>query len=197
MRELEFQITGVLDERVNLNQQQRHSGKSRAFSLVLIVVSVGLVIRTGQPNAGAAHVALVHGKTVRADRMLVMVDNSSSMGGTENEVRFQLGRLLASGVSISNQVNIPGFAISINDPYSLYPILIQKLADDPRIDTVYVISDFSAGDSNANDSASYSAFIDTLRKRRLRLYWATVKKDPIPEYYQLARMQGGDVISLK
>jgi hypothetical protein len=197
MRELEFHVRGRADDGRSLNRHQNGFGKIRAIPLVLIVVCAGLIIRTSQHNAGAGHVALVHGTTVRADRILIMVDNSSSMGGTDAEVRFQLGRLLASGASISDEVNIPGFAISFIDTLSLLPSFTQKVAEDARIDTVYIISDFSAGDSNANDPAASAAFIETLRKRRLRLYWATVRDDPIPEYYQLARMTGGDVIPLK
>src|SRR5438128_1593761 len=134
MRELEFRIKGFTEERLELESHRDRRRVSTA-SVVLVVISVVLAIKISQPNPGAAHIALVHGKEVKADRVLILIDNSGSMAGTDNEVRFQLSRLLASGISVSNQVNVPGFAISLTDSYSLLGTFNKQVAEDPRIDT--------------------------------------------------------------
>jgi hypothetical protein len=147
--------------------------------------------------AAPARTARVQATDVRADRVLVIVDNSGSMAGTADAVEAQLSQLRAAGISIANRVNVPGFAISFTDQYSLFPAIIERASADKSIDAVYVISDFSQGDDEGNEPAAVERLSRILRDRRMRVYWASVRENPGAIYYRLARTSGGDVIGMK
>jgi hypothetical protein len=168
---------------------------------VVFVVGVALhVQQTGGLSSGSltrvapSHVAHINATQITSDRLVVLVDNSGSMAGTGQTVQSQLQQLSAAGISIANRVPIPGFAIASADQYSLLETLLQGLAANPSADAVYVISDFSLGDEEANETAAHERLRMALSERGARLYWATVRDAPPPMYYALARDSGGNVI---
>jgi hypothetical protein len=172
-------------------------------STIAVVVVVGVVLHLQQTggltsesltHVAASHVARINATQVTSDRVVVLVDSSGSMTGTEQTVQSQLQQLTNAGISIVNRVPVPGFAIASADPYSLLDTLLQGLASNPSADAVYVISDFSVGDEAANDTAAYERLRMALHDRGARLYWATVRDTPPPMYHALARESRGDVI---
>lgn len=195
MREIAFHVEGFTRrrDRDRLEKRSRARAGHIALTPIVAVVLVGAVLPVRQLD-GPTHVARVHATDIRADRVVVLVDGSGSMAGTDQNVQSQLDQLRAAGISIANRVNIPGFAISFTDAYSLLGILLERVAANPSADTVYVISDFSQGDHDANEPVAYERLRTVLRERRLRLYWATVRDAPLPIYYAIARQSGGDVI---
>ena len=206
MRELSFSVVGLASkrDRDRLEKQSRRSDGGMPFARTIAVVFVAGVAlhvqQTGGPNssslthAAASHVAHINGMQITSDRVVVLVDKSGSMAGTDQTVQSQLQQLSAAGISIANRVPISGFAIASADQYSLLETLLQGLAANPSADAVYVISDFSAGDEQANDTVAYERLRVALYDRGARLYWATVRDAPPPIYYALARDSGGNVI---
>lgn len=206
MRELGFSVVGLIHkrDRDGLEKRSRRDGGdmpvARAVAVVIVVSVVLYMQQTGGLTGGSlthvapSHVARVNATQITSDRVIVLVDNSGSMGGTDQTVQSQLQQLTAAGISIVNRVPVPGFAIASADQYSLLEILLQGLAANPSADAVYVISDFSLGDEAASEITAYERLRRALRDRGARLYWATVRDSPPPTYYALARDSGGDVI---
>jgi hypothetical protein len=206
MRELGFSAVGLIRkrDRDRLEKQSKRNGGGMSLAptiAVAVVVSAVLhVQQTGGLTTGslthvaASHVASINATQITSDRVVVLVDNSGSMAGTEQTVQSQLQQLSAAGISIVNRVPVAGFAIASADDYSLLDTLLQGLAANPSADAVYVFSDFSVGDDAANDTAAYERLRMALHDRGARLYWSTVRDAPPPMYFALARDSGGDVI---
>ena len=206
MRELGFSAVGLIRKRDRdrlEKQSRRTSGNVHFASTIAVVVVVGVVLhmqQTGGLTSGSlthvvpSHVTRINATQITSDRVVVLVDSSGSMTGTEQTVQSQLQQLTNAGISIVNRVPVAGFAIASADQYSLLDTLLQGLASNPSADAVYVISDFSVGDEAANDTAAYERLRMALDDRGARLYWATVRDTPPPMYHALARESGGDVI---
>jgi hypothetical protein len=206
MRELGFSAVGLIRkrDRDRLEKGSRRDGAGMPLpSTIAVVVVVGVVLHVQQTggltsesltHVAASHVARINATQVTSDRVVVLVDSSGSMTGSEQTVQSQLQQLTNAGISIVNRVPVPGFAIASADQYSLLDTLLQGLASNPSADAVYVISDFSVGDEAANDTAAYERLRMALDDRGARLYWATVRDTPPPMYHALARESGGDVI---
>ena len=206
MRELGFSAVGLIRKRDRNRlekRSRRNGGDIPLASTVAIVVVVSVVLhmeQTGGLTTGslthvaASHVARINATTITADRVVVLVDSSGSMAGTDQTVQSQLQQLSAAGISIVNRVPVPGFAIASADQYSLLETLLQGLAANPFPDAVYVISDFSVGDDTANETAALERLRMALHDRGARLYWSTVRDTPPPMYHALAQDSGGDVI---
>ena len=205
MRELGFSAVGLIGKRDRdrlEKQSRRNSGNVHFASTIAVVVVVGVVHvqQTGGLTSESlthvvpSHVTRINATQITSDRVVVLVDSSGSMTGTEQTVQSQLQQLTNAGISIVNRVPVPGFAIASADQYSLLDTLLQGLASNPSADAVYVISDFSVGDEAANDTAAYERLRMALDDRGARLYWATVRDTPPPMYHALARESGGDVI---
>ena len=148
--------------------------------------SGGVIVMDDSVNMVEA-LANINATRITADRVVVLVDSSGSMAGTDQTVQSQLQQLSAAGISIVNRVPVAGFAIASTDQYSLLDTLLQGLAANPSADAVYVISDFSVGDEAANDTAAYQRLRMALHDRGARLYWSTVRDAPPPAYFVLAR----------
>jgi hypothetical protein len=192
--ELRFRCERIPGTRRRLERQLRPPHKPSLLLPLLVLGVVGAVASSNRDLASTARAAMVFGTEVVGDRVLVLVDDSGSMSGTEDAVQAQLTRLRAAGIELSHRTTIPGFALSVTDSYAVAPALIQGMAADRAIDMVYVLSDFSAGDDQANDAASIALVARLLRERRARVYWASVRDVPAPVYYDVARESGGAVI---
>lgn len=217
MREVDLRLEARLDQ--DGPWRRKSQGKSRlllngrALVVTLVTVLVIFAVRSNPNSSGPTqfdsgpsqfgvgssrlnatreHIAVVNNKEVKGKRVLVLVDNSGSMIGKDPEP--QIAKLAAAGISVTHRVNIPGFAISFTDGYSMLSVLLRVLEADPTVDTVYVISDFAAGDEEANDPVARQQLQRTLSNQQARIYWASVNLDPGAEYYEIARQSGGDVI---
>lgn len=137
------------------------------------------------------------GAVVRGDRVLILADNSSSMGGDPIRIRDeQVASLRRAHDVLRDPVLTEGWAISVTNPgLSFLQPLEAALARYPDAQSVYFISDFDVGDDSDNDVEGPARLQALLRDRRLRLYLATVNK-PVPAVYaQLALESGGLVLS--
>jgi Mg-chelatase subunit ChlD len=205
MSELEFFARSLAEDGVQFEKKPRRPPANPLIAVAAVTILGAAVLRSGPRSAnlgagavgGPMHVAVVHGKEVIGNNVLVLLDNSGSMGGTNAQVQAQLNRLRVSGMSIENLVTIPGFSISLADTYAFLGILGTRIAANPSVDTVYVISDFSAGDEQANTPAAYRQLTKMVRDRQLRIYWSTVRDRPPPTYYDIARQSGGDVVPIE
>ena len=197
LADLRFRCAQIPGTRRRLERQLRPP-RAPSFLLPLVVLGVaGAVTTSNRSFAPTARAATVFGTEVVGNRVLVLVDDSGSMGGTADAVQAQLTRLRAAGIDVSSRAAIPGFAVSVTDPYAMVPALAQRLAADRAIDTVYVISDFSAGDDAANDPGSIALVTRLARERRARIYWSSVRDAPAAAYYAIARESGGAVILMR
>lgn len=201
MREVELRINAYLDPDRQWQRKSHRLPNGRALIVVMVAVVVVVAIGNGQLGSGSnqlgavlAHTAVVHGTDVRGERVLALVDDSGSMSDKGAEVLSQLDRLKSAGLSITNQVNVFGFAISFQERYTLLKNLETALATDPSIDTVYVITDFYGVDYRANQPEAFERMRELLTSHNVRFYWATVSEEPIQEYKELARQSGGCVI---
>jgi len=197
MRELRFHVHGVMGRpRHQGRHQWRRQSRFTSPSLVSVVfvAAVAAGISRGVLFTLPAHVASVYGTAVRGNHVLMLRDISGSMGGTDRTVDTQIGTLEAAGISLTDRADIPGFSISFTDTYSLLPALLAGINANPAVDTIYILSDFSAGDHHENEPEAVQHLARVLRERHIRLYSASVRDRPIAIYYDLARHSGGGVI---
>jgi hypothetical protein len=197
LAELRFRCARIQGTRRRLERQLRPPHTPSLLLPLFVLGVVGAVTTSNRDFAPTARAATVFGTEVVGDRVLVLVDDSGSMGGTDDAVQAQLTRLRTAGIELSNRATIPGFAVSVTDPYAMVPALVQGLAADRAIDTVYILSDFSAGDDGANDAGSIARVARLLREPRARIYWSSVRDVPAAAYYTIARESGGAVILMR
>ena len=116
------------------------------------------------------------------------------MPAANTSVNPQLSRMRAAGITVNNRVDVPGWSWGANYQWSFLNGLEDGVAKSPMVDTVYIITDFSAGDNEGNNAEGLSRFLRVLARRHLRLYWSSVR-DPVPaDYQRIARWSGGGVV---
>ena len=96
-----------------------------------LAVLGAVYLGAGEPGEGQWHVVLLHATEVRANRVIVLIDDSGSTAGTEPAVQFQLNRLAAAGIRIDRRTTIPGFAVSFSDRYNLLDTFDRTVAEHP------------------------------------------------------------------
>jgi hypothetical protein len=195
----EFRVTG-LDERSLRRTQSHRTWSSIAATVVVgawIVSSTsGPIVSDARGNAGA-DASNDPGAVVLGDRVLILADNSGSMSGEPTRIRDeQVASLRRAHNVLGDTVMTGGWAISARAPgYSFLQPLEEALARNSDVQSIYLISDFAAGDDADNDIAGRIRLQTLLRDRGLRLYLATANR-PVPAVYaQLALESGGLVLS--
>jgi len=168
LAQLRFRCARIQGTRRCLERQLRPPRTPSLLLPLVILLVIGVVTTSNHDFASSARAATVSGTDVIGNRVLVLVDDSSSMAGTEAAVQGQLSRLRAAGIEFSNRATVRGFAMSVTDRYAMVPALAQGLAAHPAIDTVYLVSDFSYGDDGVNDAESIALIARLLRERRGR-----------------------------
>lgn len=185
MEQLQFHVRGISDNEVR-HWKRRTSPRGRFLTWAAIGV-VGYIL-LGPSTAS------IRGASVSAYRVLVLVDDSTSMPDFNAAVRPQLDRFRAAGIPIDYQANVPGWSWGSNSGYGFLRELERAIAAGTTVDTVYVVSDFTAGDNTDNDAAGERRLRQLLGSRGLRVYFSSVR-DPVPlAYRQIAESTGGGVV---
>ncbi|MCZ6727378.1 MAG: hypothetical protein O7A98_08480 [Acidobacteria bacterium] len=121
---------------------------------------------------------------IRARRILLVVDDSGSMGSYLSQREDVLDQLAKRGVDVGNKVAISGSASGVREK------ITAGLAAHPNVDAVYLISDFHDGtDLVANDN--FDRLKSFLLARNVSLYLGTVALKPCPDQIRLADLTGG------
>lgn len=150
--------------------------------------------RFGKPTT------IINGKAFTATDVVLLIDASGSMRGTETILGRQTDQLQQAHVSVSNRSNTDGFGFSVNGPANnALHVLEQVLQAHPAADAIYLFSDFDPTNEryapDDDDAAGYQRLRDLLREGQRRLYLGTVRLRPREALIRIARESGGDVIS--
>lgn len=148
--------------------------------------------------------AFINGKALTATNVVLVIDGSGSMRGTEEKIRQLRERLQSAGISVGAEKRADGFGFGVATPRardnSLY-YLEEALRQDPAADAVYLFSDFDPTneiyDPDLSDAAGYARLRELLRQRHRRLYLGTVRMPPGEQLIRIAKESGGDVIESK
>ena len=186
----EFKISGIGGR--DAHRWRQASNPSRPVPLSwgwpgLAAAAVVAFIGLAPPTAS------LHGTDVSGSHVLLLVDISGSMPDARTTADPQIQAMRAAGISVANRIDVPGWSWGSGAAYSFLGALEGGISKSPLVDTVYIITDFTAGDDQGNDAAGLSRFRQLLARRHLRLYWCTVR-DPVPEdYRRIALWTGGGV----
>ena len=151
---------------------------------VLVVVAAVAVL--------ADPCVVVSGLCIRANEILLFIDDSGSMSQFRTETNEALNTIRSAGIVLNDSIPIGGSASGILEHFR------QGLKDRPRVDAVYMVSDFNDGSDliAGTDSTGYRTLLRLLRQRGIRLYLSTVNLAPCPDHVSLARATGGGWNSL-
>ena len=150
--------------------------------------------RFGRPTA------VMNGRRFTGTNVLLLVDTSGSMRGTEAILSNRTTDLQKAGITVANRSNTDGFGFSATGPANNgLHVLEQALQTHPDVDAIYLFSDFDPTNepykSDFNDPAGYARLRDLLRQGRRRLYLGTVRLKPPEPLVRIALESGGDLIS--
>jgi len=139
----------------------------------------------------------VHGVAVVGHRILLVLDNRSSMSAQSAEVNRQIAALRASLSASVFTVN--GFGTHSSGSDNLRAVLEQKLAQPRTFDAVYVLSDFNPIDkpTDCDDAAGLDRVRQLVRSSGVRFYLSTVRTMPPPALLAIARESGGGLIGVQ
>jgi hypothetical protein len=148
--------------------------------------------------------AFINGKALTATNVVLVIDNSGSMKGTEERITQLRQRLQSAGISVAAEKRSDGFGFGVATPRArdnaLY-FLEEALRQSPGADAVYLFSDFDPTDRpyepDFSDIAGYARLRELLQQGRRRLYLGTVRTQPGEELIRIAKESGGDVIESK
>lgn len=148
----------------------------------MILWSLFLLVAYGLLGSRSVEIG---GMRIRANAVLVLLDTSGSMNVHQARKDAALARLRSAGISTGDQEEIGGSASN------LLGKITEALAKRPRVDAIWMVSDFYDG-TDLNSDNRYEQLLRLLRQRRIKLYLSTV--DSIPHEYLInaARASGGD-----
>ncbi len=193
MSRFEFTVRGLTRSRVRqlrrtLSPRIGHGGAgvSPVKLVVLPLVVVAAVAVLADPSV------VVSGLSIRANELLLFIDDSESMSQFRTETNEALNAIRSDGIALDDSIPIGGSASGILEHFR------RELDARPRVDAVYMVSDFNdASDLIAGtDSTGYRTLLRLLRQRGIRLYLSTVNLTPCPDHVSLARATGGGWNSL-
>ncbi len=134
----------------------------------------------------------VDGVAVAGSHILVVQDNSGSVGDPNSELERQKALL---GTSVARLVKGVGFGVSSAHAATLLYVLEQSIPAEAGVDTVYVFSDFApaTAEYDCNDSAGPDGLRRLIRESKVLLYLSTVNMTPSSGMVAIARESGGGV----
>jgi len=210
MRRFEFQASVAREG--ELRRWQKRVPPANIFSFVLsggvgwiLLGLAGLYVYDAYLNYHSRFgkaTALIDGCPLTARNIILILDNSRSMEGTEGTVKQLRDQLQATGISIGAEEKSQGFGFSTTGPDdNALHTLEQALRNNPSADAIYLFSDFDPTSTpylpDAENTPGYSRLQELLRQGRRRLYLGTVRMPPPSELVRIARESGGDLIQNK
>jgi hypothetical protein len=155
--------------------------------------------RFGKPTAS------IDGRAFTASNVIVLVDTSDSMKGTDTILNRHLDQLRNTRVSVGNPSDVKGFGFSTTGPPdNALHVLEQALQKNSAADAIYLFSDFyppndapDAYPPNKDDGAGYERLRKLLQEGHRRLYLGTVRNLPDRQLVRIARESGGNLIESK
>ncbi len=139
----------------------------------------------------------VHGVAVIGSRILLVLDNSGSMGSESTEVNRQIATLRNS--LSPNVATVNGFGTISTGSDNLRTALEQRLSQSRAFDAIYVLSDFYPIDKpiDCDDAAGLARVRQLVRGSGVRVYLSTVRMMPSPALLAIARDSGGGLIGVQ
>jgi hypothetical protein len=211
MRRLEFHATSSEEE---VRRWQKQSRLVHPFGGVLsgsvgwfLIGLTGLYVYHSYLDYHSGfgrRTTFVDGRAVTATNIILLIDNSGSMRGTEQRIRDLRERLRRSGISIGSEKRPDGFGFGVATPgarENALSYLEEALRENPAADAIYVFSDFDptfeSYPPDESNPAGYARLREILRQGHRRLYLGTVRNLPSEQLIRIARESGGDVIESK
>src|SRR5262249_49775615 len=151
MRRFEFQASVAREG--ELRRWQKRVPPANIFSFVLsggvgwiLLGLAGLYVYDAYLNYHSRFgkaTALIDGCPLTARNIILILDNSRSMEGTEGTVKQLRDQLQATGISIGAEEKSQGFGFSTTGPDdNALHTLEQALRNNPSADAIYLFSDF-------------------------------------------------------
>lgn len=189
MDRLEFRIKGLTTGHVRRFQRLRRPPGSWPIGLPskgLILWPLALLVAYGLLGPPSVEIG-DGGQRIKAREVLVLVDVSGSMNAHQGRKDAALASLRSAGISTGDQVGIGGSSSNILET------IIDELAKRPRVDAIWIVSDFYDGSDlvKGSDTQRYDRLLRLLRRRGIRLYLSTVAQVPPPDHIRAARASGG------
>lgn len=159
-------------------------------------IAIGVAIAVLAADGGIVVPATrVNGVPVAGNHILVVQDNSGSVGDPNPELERQKVLL---GTSVSGLVKVVGFGVSSAGAANLLHVLEDAIPAQGAVDTVYVFSDFApfTPEYDCNDFAGLERVQRLIRQHHVRLYLSTVNMMPSQGLIAVARESGGDVLGI-
>jgi hypothetical protein len=139
----------------------------------------------------------LNGAPIAGSRILMVQDDSSSLGLVTDEVSRQISILRNS---LDPQISkVEGFGTLSTGRDNLRTVLEEKLPQMRGFDAVYVVSDFYPTDRgvDCDDAAGLERVRELIRHSGVRLYLSTVRMMPSPALLAIARESGGGLIGVQ
>ena len=209
MRRLQFRASVPSDEEVRQWKKQSRLmhpfiGALSANVGWLLIAVAGLYVYHSYLNYHsrfARPTAFINGKALTATHVVLVIDGSGSMSGTQDRIRQLRDRLQSAGISVGAESRSDGFGFGVATPRArdnaLYH-LEEALRQDPAADGIYLFSDFDPTtevyEPDLSDAAGYARLRELLQQKHRRLYLGTVRMQPGEELIRIAKESGGDVI---
>jgi hypothetical protein len=208
MRRFEFQANAANEDEVRRWQTRAHPihafGYALGSSLGWFVLGLAALYvyhaYLNYHSQFAKGTAFIEGHALTARNIILIVDKSGSMVGTEERIKQLRERLQRAGISVRAKELSEGFGFGVatqGAADNALNHLEQALRLNPSADAVYLFSDFETHENDLTDDAGYARLRELFRQGRRRLYLGTVRDAPSPQLIQIARESRGDVIESK
>jgi hypothetical protein len=205
MRRFDFQASTANED--ELRRWQRRTPPAYIFSYALsgsvgwlLLALAGLYVYHAYLNYHSRFgkaTAFIEGHALTARNIVLIVDKSNSMAGTEGTIQQLRERLERAGISIRAEEKSEGFGFGVasqgaadNALHHLEAVLQQN----PSADAIYLFSDFDPHSNDSTDEAGYRRLRELLQQGHRRLYLGTVRMEPDPALLAIAKQSGGDLI---
>lgn len=176
--------------------ERAHAPGKRLLTAVMWIGAAVLAGLSARPPA-----VLVGGRPVVATRVLVVRDESGSMGAFLPALEAQIREMRLGGIRAEEEELVSGVGVSRTGTGNLLEALERGLTGSPEADAVYVFSDFVTEMEGEvlradwrSDDEGYAHLASLLRQHGARLYLCSVDRPPPRELVRIALVSGGGEI---